>query len=217
MIVIPKNELPQDIAFYKGQLSTNPVMESAARLASKKKRLLTNKALPPTKKVRQVKTVSSELARMTKRLRGLPMAGVATGAGPDEEDEGLVTSALEKWMNKMVKTTEAYPRRRQLPPTPPFTALQRTPTPVTIAKPGRRLVPSKIPTPKSPISHFPTPLTTPRSRPKRKLEEEEDNLLSSIIKGAVGGVRAKTTKGARAKTTRSPIVTRNSRKPYLKW
>ena len=100
MIVIPKQDLPQDVEYYKEQLTGNALLEQAGHLAAKKKRFLQDKTLTDDQIVRKIKPLSGKLRHTNKRLRGLPIGGAGESAG---DDEGLVTTALEKWMNKVTK------------------------------------------------------------------------------------------------------------------
>ena len=149
MIVIPKQELPQDVEYYKGQLNGNALLQQAGHLAAKKKRFLQDKTLTDDQIVRKIKPLSGKLRHTNKRLRGLPIGGAGESAG---DDEGLVTTALEKWMNKMIKNTEAYPKstqqqqRRELPKTPPSSRILKG-----------------VQTSYLRTSIFPTPPTTPLS------------------------------------------------------
>ena len=58
MIVIPKQGLPQDVEYYKGQLTGNALLEKAERLAAKKKRFLQDKILTDDQIVRKIKPLS---------------------------------------------------------------------------------------------------------------------------------------------------------------
>ena len=135
MIIIPKKELPEDVQFYKGQLQGNALMNEAGRLGAKKKRLLLDKSLTPSQKKRKTQRVSAKLARLNKRLRGVPLGGGPT-LQPGEEDEGLVTTALEKWMNRLVRSTEAG--RAPLGARPTSAPRQQAPPPTRIPIPKPR-------------------------------------------------------------------------------
>ena len=134
MIVLPKKELPEIVQWYKGQLTSNALLNRAGHLAAKKKRLLADPSLDAAQTVQQTQPLSRALREATKRLRQLPGAeGPGMAVDEEEEDENLVSTALEKWMKPLT------------PPTPPTTArpaLKRPAAPVpakkttTTQKPG---------------------------------------------------------------------------------
>ena len=88
--------------YSKGQLTGIALLEKAGRLAAKKKSFLQDKTLTDDQIVRKIKPLSSKLRHTNKRLRGLPIGGAG--------------ETLEKWMNKMIKNTEVYPKSTQQQP-----------------------------------------------------------------------------------------------------
>ena len=125
MIVLPKKELPEIVRWYKGELTSIALLNRAGHLAAKKKRLLTDPGLDATQAVQQTQPLSRALRETTKRLRQLPGAEGPGGGGvavdEEEEDENLVSTALEKWMKRMVQSgLKREPKTpRQPPPSPP--------------------------------------------------------------------------------------------------
>ena len=106
--MIPKGELQQLIQHYKGELTENAQLTKAATLAAKKHLLLDSK-LPPPLVNAEVKPLSRELGKLTKRIRQFPGC-VGPGAPPEEEDESLVTGPVDQWVKKMIKGTPATPK-----------------------------------------------------------------------------------------------------------
>ena len=123
MIVLPKKELPEIVQWYKGELTSNALLNRAGHLAAKKKRLLAGPSLETAQAVQQTQPLSRALREATKRLRQLPGAeGSGVAVDEEEEDENLVSTALEKWMKRMVQSglkRETKTPRPAPPPTPP--------------------------------------------------------------------------------------------------
>ena len=125
MIVLPKKELPEIVQWYKGELTSNALLNRAGHLAAKKKRLLADPGLEAAEAVQQTQPLSRALREATKRLRQLPGAEGPGGGGVivdgEEEDENLVSTALEKWMKRMVQSgLKREPKTpRHSPPSPP--------------------------------------------------------------------------------------------------
>ena len=125
MIVLPKKELLEIVQWYKGELT---LLNRAEHLAAKKKRLLADPSLDAAQAVQQTQPLSRALCEATKRLRQLPGAeGPGVAVDEEEEDENLVSTALEKWMKRMVQSgLKREPKMpRPPPPPPPPTATAR--------------------------------------------------------------------------------------------
>ena len=174
MIVLPKKELPEIVRWYKGKLTSIALLNRAGHLAAKKKRLLTDPGLDATQAVQQTQPLSRALREATKRLRQLPGAKGPGGGGvavdEEEEDENLVSTALEKWMKRMVQSgLKREPKTpRQPPPSPP-------PPPSVTARPALKrpaatssTVPAKKTTTKKP---GPSPKKKKKSFVRGMLEE----------------------------------------------
>ena len=106
--MIPKTELNQLIQHYKGELTENAQLNKAATLAAKKHVLLDSKLRAPLVNA-EVKPISRELGKLTKRIRQFP-GGVGPGAPPEDDDESLVTGPVDQWVKKMIKGTPATPK-----------------------------------------------------------------------------------------------------------
>ena len=141
MIVLPKKELPEIVQWYKGELTSNALLNRAGHLAAKKKRLLADPGLDAAQAVQQTQPLSRALREATKRLRQLPGAeGPGMAVDEEEEDENLVSTALEKWMKRMVQSgLQREPKTpRPAPLTPPTrhpSTDHRTPGPQTSGRP----------------------------------------------------------------------------------
>ena len=129
MIVLPKKELPEIVQWYKGELTSNALLNRAGHLAAKKKHLLADPSLDAAQAVQQTQPLSRALREATKRLRQLPGAeGPGVAVDEEEEDENLVSTALEKWMKRMVQSglkrepKMPHPAPLTPPPTPPAQA-----------------------------------------------------------------------------------------------
>ena len=68
MIVLPKKELPEIVQWYKGELTSNALLNRAGHLAAKKKRLLADPSLDAAQAVQQTQPLSRALREATKRL-----------------------------------------------------------------------------------------------------------------------------------------------------
>ena len=97
MIIIPKKELPEDVAFYKGELTSNAWLNKAGQLGAAKKRILNDPNLSDEDIVRKVKPLSHKLRQVTKRLRQIPPVG---SVQPGEDDD-LATTNVEKWLRRL--------------------------------------------------------------------------------------------------------------------
>ena len=166
MIVLPKKEVPEVVQWYKGELMGNALLNRAGHLAAKKKRILADPDLDAAEVVQQTRPLSRALREATKRLRYMPGSGEGQGRtalDDDEEDENLVTTALEKWMKRMVqsglKREPVTPRPPQ--PVTPRTAFKRPPSTAT-------LPPKKTKTPRTQSPEGSTSRTVPSQQKKKK-------------------------------------------------
>ena len=99
MIVLPKKELPEVVQWYKGELTSNALLNRAGHLAAKKKRLLADPHLEAAEAVQQTQPLSRALREATKRLRQLPGGEGQSGMMVDEEeeDQNLVSVKQTDW------------------------------------------------------------------------------------------------------------------------
>ena len=61
MIVLPKKELPEIMQWYKGELTSNALLNRAGHLATKKKRLLADPGLEAAEAMKQTQPLSRAL------------------------------------------------------------------------------------------------------------------------------------------------------------
>ena len=111
-LMIPKSELPQDVDYYKGELTGNAWLNEAAKLAAAKKRILQDNTIPPEKTVHRIKPLGHKILRANKKLRQISVPGGGAGNEEDEEEGAdLASTNVEKWLRKL---PERYPK----PPNP---------------------------------------------------------------------------------------------------
>ena len=193
MIVLPKKEVPEVVQWYKGQLTGNALLERAGRLAAQKKRLLADPTLDAAEALQQVRPVSQALRAATKRLRQFPVAGVGESPVDDEDDDqDLVSSAVEKWMKRLVQGPRVKPEPRtplkKKPPLPPKPE-PRTP------KPDPDLLASfqsgKLPITKPKRTLPPTPPSTRSARPKTttQAKQKKKGWTSAAWEGSLQGIK----------------------------
>ena len=118
MTVLPKKV----VQWYKGELTGNALLNRAGHLAAQKKRLLADPQLEAAEAVQQTQPISRALREATKSLRQLPGGEDQGGMVVDEEneDKNLVSTALKKWMKRMVQSgLKREPMTPQPPPLPP--------------------------------------------------------------------------------------------------
>lgn len=111
---IPKRELDQLIQHYKGDLTENAQLTKAPTLAAKKHLWLKSK-FPPGRVNAEIKPLSRELRKLTKRIRQVP-GGVGPGEPPETEDESLVTGPVDQLVKKLIKGTPVTPKPVISPP-----------------------------------------------------------------------------------------------------
>ena len=170
MIVLPKKELPEIVQWYKGELTSNALLNGAGHLAAKKKRLLADPSLDAAQAVQQTQPLSRALREATKRLRQLPGAeGPGVAVDEEEEDENLVSTALEKWMKRMVQSgLKREPKTPRQPPVPP-------PPPPATARPALKrpaATSSTVPAKKTTKKPGPSPKKKKKSFMRGMLEED---------------------------------------------
>ena len=169
--MLPKKELPEIVQWYKGELTSNALLNWAGHLAAKKKRLLANPSLDAAQAVQQTQPLSRALREATKRLRQLPGAeGPGVAVDEEEEDKNLVSTALEKWMKRMVQSglkREPKTPRPAPPPAPPTPA----PPPPATARPALKRPAAPVPAKKSTQKPGPSAKKKKKSFMRGMLEE----------------------------------------------
>ena len=191
MIIVPKKELPEVVQWYKSELTGNALLERAGRLSAQEKRLLEDPLLDADEAVQKVRPLSQALRTATKRLRQFPVGGVGEppieGQGEeDEQDQELVSSAVEKWMKRMVQsvTPRAKTERRTLPK-------PRLPPKLNHKQ---HLNPQKFPDSKGiyPLHHHPHPPPQETEvRPKTTLKKK--SWTSAALEGSLEGIKSSLT------------------------
>ena len=179
MIVLPKKELPEIVQWYKGELTSNALLNRTGHLAAKKKRLLADPSLDAAQAVQQTQPLFRALREATKRLRQLPGAeGPGVAVDEEEEDENLVSTALEKWMKRMVqsglKREPKTPRPAPPTPTPP------APPPAT-ARPTLKRPAATVPAKKT--------TTTKKSGPSAK-KKKKSFMRGMLEEGLLAGYKS---------------------------
>ena len=145
--------------------------------------------------VQKVRPLSQALRTATKRLRQFPVGGVGEppieGQGEtDEQDQELVSSAVEKWMKRMVQSVTLRDKtERQTPQTGRRATLSKPrlpPKPQMVPKPSKIPQLLQDPSPSPP----PPPRETgacPKTTPKKK------NLTSAALEGTWKGIKSSLT------------------------
>lgn len=94
-LLVPVKELPELIAYYKGELGENALLNKAATLAAKKQRVLND----PTSTKEDIQPLTQKLRGLTRKLRQGPSWSSTSGQETPEDDDDeaeLVTNATEK-------------------------------------------------------------------------------------------------------------------------
>ena len=176
MIVLLKKELPEIVQWYKGELTSNALLNGAGHLAAKKKCLLADPGLDAAEAVQQTQPLS-------KRLKQLPDAEGPGGGGvavdEEEEDENLVSTALGKWMKRMVHSgikREPKTPRQPPPPSPP-------PPPSSIARPALKR-------PAATSSTVPAKKTTKKPGPSPKKKKKKSFMRGMLEESLLAGYKS---------------------------
>ena len=180
MIVLPKKELPEIVQWYKGELTSNALLNRAGHLAAKKKRLLADPSLDAAQAVQQTQPLSRALREATKRLRQLPGAeGPGVAVDEEEEDENLVSTALEKRMKRMVQSgLKREPKTpRPAPSTPP-----PAPLPPSTARPALKRPAASVPAKKKTT-------TTQKAGPSAK-KKKKSFMRGMLEEGLLAGYKS---------------------------
>ena len=176
--MLPKKELPEIVQWYKGELTSNALLNRAGHLAAKKKCLLADPGLDTAQAMQQTQPLSRALREATKRLRQLPGAeGPGVAVDEEEEDENLVSTALEKWMKRMVQSGLKHKPKtpRQPPPT------QQPPPPAT-ARPALKR-------PAATSYTIPAKKTTTTKKPGPSPKKKKSFMRSMLEEGLLAGYK----------------------------
>ena len=162
-------------------MTENALLDKAAKLAAKKHQLLANPSKPAPLINAHTKSLSRELAKLTKQLRQFPSAGVgvagaAEAGGDDEEEEegNMVTGPVEQWLKQMIKGSPSMPK----PQTPkPSTSKVQKPS----LRKGKSSATSLIPRPMTSKGKS-SVVQKPATRKYRERLDELRNTLEELNK-----------------------------------
>lgn len=148
--IVPRQHMEKLIHSYKEQLTSNPKLTKAAKLAAEK-HLFLQSDLHPAFVTAVEKPLSSELQQLTKEIRQFP----APGAPGDYED--LATPPIDRLLQQLMPGTPKAPRKKGPPETP------RT---------------SRIPVRRTPVRQtlFPREGSTPQEQAERLVEKAKTRL-----------------------------------------
>ena len=106
VLMVPPKEMEKLIRYYKGELTENAWLNTAARTAARRDLLLKSQ-LPAGIIKAKVNPLSRELHHLTKRVRRGPVGGLGgqLGDDEDEEDDSLVTGPMEQVVKRLIKAT----------------------------------------------------------------------------------------------------------------
>ena len=114
--IVPRQHMEKLIHSYKEQLTSNPKLTKAAKLAAEK-HLLLHSDLHPAFVAAVEKPLSSELQQLPKEIRQFPApGGVAPGAPGDYED--LATPPIDRLLQQLMPGAPKAPRKKGPPETP---------------------------------------------------------------------------------------------------
>lgn len=123
--IVPRQHMEKLIHSYKEQLTSNPKLTKAAKLAAEK-HLLLQSNLHPAFVAAVEKPLSCELQQLTKEIRQFPApGGVAPGAPGDYED--LATPPIDRLLQQLMP---GAPRKKGPPETPRTSRIPVRRTPV---------------------------------------------------------------------------------------
>ena len=138
--MVPVEDDPETVNWFKGQLTDDPILTQAAKLAARQKKVLDNPRMKPAEKRSRLQQLQIPFRKLLKRLRQLPGIGARAGAMDDddvlEEDkaEDLVTGREQKILSNVLKAVT--PKRKR----PVTTAPATPPSPPTAKKTPRRRI-----------------------------------------------------------------------------
>ena len=127
--IVPRQHMEKLIHSYKEQLTSNPKLTKAAKLAAEK-HLLLHSDLHPAFVAAVEKPLSSELQQLPKEIRQFPApGGVAPGAPGDYED--LATPPIDRLLQQLMPGAPKAPRKKGPPRNAANLAYSRTQDPCT--------------------------------------------------------------------------------------
>ena len=134
---------------YKHALMGDQRLEEAAKLAARRQLLLENKKVDPYWAAPQVKAMSRQLNRLTKRIRQ-PYGAIAPTEEEEEDDpaDDFAAGPVQAMVKRFLKPTKPPTTIKKTPANPPVRRPRVQHTPVVTPSPRRR------PPPGTPITGF---------------------------------------------------------------
>ena len=125
MYLIPAED-PEIVSWFKGKLTEDPTLDTAAKLSAKKLRILKNPRMSSAEKKSLVQQINPKLQALVKKMRQLP-PGISsvTGMLEEDEDEDLITPVQQKLLQRILKSVT--PARTPAVKTEPMTPMTETP------------------------------------------------------------------------------------------
>ncbi len=154
-LLVPVKELPDLVAWYKGELSENALLNKAATVAAKKQCVLND----PYSTKEDIHSITKKLRGLTRKIRQGPTWNSSQGEEnlEDDEEDELVTNATEKILKEMVRNTRVPIKEEPISPL----AVETTTSPVKSSKKKKKTLSKK----KRTLSAEPKPLTRKRKTP----------------------------------------------------
>ena len=115
MYVVPAED-PSMIDFFKGKLTEDPLLQSAATLSAKKWRILKDPSMNTARKRSLVQQLNPKINSLIRRMRQLPAGFSSIGKSGDlpsdeiEEEEDLVTPVQQKLLQRILKNVNPLKR-----------------------------------------------------------------------------------------------------------
>ena len=134
---------------YKHDLMSDQRLDEAAKVAARRQLLLENKHVNPYWAVPQVKAMSRQLNRLTKRIRQ-PYGVAAPTADEDEDDpaDDFAAGPVQAMVKRFLKPSKPPTTIKKTPPNPPVRRPRVQHTPVVTPSPRRPKPPA------SPLTGF---------------------------------------------------------------
>lgn len=130
---VPVKELPDLVAWYKGELSENALLNKVATVAARKQRVLND----PQSTKEDIHSITKKLRGLTRKIRQGPTWNSSQGEEnlEDDEEDELVTNATEKILKEIVRNTRVPIKEEPISPL----AVETTTSPVKRYKKKKRL------------------------------------------------------------------------------
>ena len=123
---------------YKHELMSDQRLDEAAKVAARRQLLLENKQVNPSWALPQVKAMSRQLNRLTKRIRQPYGAAAPTGdADEDDPADDFAAGPVQAMVKRFLKPTKPPTTIKKTPPNPPVRRPRVQHTPVVTPSPRR--------------------------------------------------------------------------------